>query len=302
MTQRAGVIGLGDMGSGIAKNLIKAGFETAGFDLSPARMKAFTDMGGVDAASACEVGRASDAVFIMVMNGAQAKSVIFDDDGLLASMSPGSTILMTATISVSDVRGISRDMTGTGVNLIDTPVSGGFPGAQSGGLTMMAAAPDSVLDRNLPFMEAVAAAIHRVGSEPGMGQTVKACLQSLIGSIFTATCEATALAAVAGVDADALQRVFATSSAGSQASNTAVENIIAGKFEESGSHIRTMYKDMALVMDLAREFGVPLFTAAAAMQMFQAGITRHPEGDNWAVTKITEEIIGHGLRSGNSEP
>ena len=75
-----------------------------------------------------------------------------------------------------------------------------------------------------------------------------------------------------------------------------MENIIAGRFEKSGSHIRTMHKDMTLVMDLAREFGVPLFTAATAMQLFQAGITRYPNGDNWAVTKITEEIVGHGLR------
>lgn len=301
MAQRVGVIGLGDMGSGIAKNLIKAGFETAGFDLSPARMQAFTDLGGVATANARETGSGSHAVFVMVMNGGQARSVIFEADGLLASMSPGSAILMTATISASEIRGINRDLHGSGVDLIDTPVSGGFPGAQSGALTMMAAAPDTVLDRNFPFMEAVSASIHRVGAEPGMGQTVKACLQSLIGSIFTATCEATALAAVAGVDADVLRRVFATSSAGSQAANTAMENIIAGRFEKSGSHIRTMYKDMTLVMDLARELGVPLFTAATAMQLFQAGITRCPDGDNWAVTTVTEEIVGNGLRLGKSK-
>ncbi len=174
MAQRVGVIGLGDMGSGIAKNLIKAGFETAGFDLSPARMQAFTDMGGVAAANAREAGSGSQAVFVMVMDGSQARSAIFDADGLLASMSPGSTILMTATISASDIRGIGRRLDGSGVDLIDTPVSGGFPGAQSGALTMMAAAPDTVLDKNLPFMEAVSASIHRVGTEPGMGQTVKA--------------------------------------------------------------------------------------------------------------------------------
>ena len=301
MAQRVGVIGLGDMGSGIAKNLIKAGFETGGYDLSPARMRAFTDMGGAAAASPQEAGNGSQAVFVMVMDGGQARSVIFDADGLLASMSPGSTILMTATISATDVRGIRSDLDGSGVDLVDTPVSGGFPGAQSGALTMMAAAPDAVLDKNRPFMEAVSTSIHRVGAEPGMGQTVKACLQSLIGSIFTATCEASALAAVAGVDAGVLQRVIATSSAGSQASGAAMDNIVSGRFENSGSHIRTMYKDMSLVMDLARELGVPLLTAATATQLFQAGITRYPEGDNWAVAKITEEIVGRGLRLKESD-
>ncbi len=80
-----------------------------------------------------------------------------------------------------------------------------------------------------------------------------------------------------------------------------MDNIIAGRFEKSGSHIRTMYKDLSLVMDLARELGVPLFTAATAMQLFQAGISRSPDGDNWAVAKVTEEIVGRGLRLGKAE-
>ena len=81
--KRAGVIGLGDMGSGLARNLIKAGFETTGFDLSQRRMAGFIEMGGKPAANAHEVGANADGVFIMVMNGDQAKSVILGDDGLV---------------------------------------------------------------------------------------------------------------------------------------------------------------------------------------------------------------------------
>ncbi len=296
MTKRAAVIGLGDMGSGLAKNLIKAGFHTSGFDVSPRRLRAFAESGGHVADCARGAGLSASSVFVMVMNGEQARSVIFGDRGLLKSMESGSAILITATIHASDVRAINDKLSGSGIDLIDTPVSGGFPGAQSGNLTMMAAAPDAVLERHRPAMEAVSSTIHRVGTEPGTGQTVKACLQSLIGSVFSATFEASVLAAAAGVNAEALQRVLVNSIAGSAAANTALENIIAGKFENSGSHIRTMHKDMTLAMDLAREFGVPMFTAAAAMQLFQAGITRYPDGDNWAVTKITEEIVGRGLR------
>ena len=90
-------------------------------------------------------------------------------------------------------------MEGSGIALIDSPVSGGFPGAQGGTLTMMAAAPDAVLDKFAGPMEAVSATIHRVGDAAGNGQTVKACLQTLIGSIFSATFEASVLAAKAGV-------------------------------------------------------------------------------------------------------
>ena len=188
--------------------------------------------------------------------------------------------------------------------MIDSPVSGGFPGAQGGTLTMMAAGKKDVLARCRPIMEAVGRDIYTVGDEVGMGQTVKACLQSIMGSIVTATTEAAALAAKAGVGGEAFHQVLSTSSAGSGLANTCLSNIIDRKFEKTGSHIRTMYKDLTISMDMARELGVPIHTAAAAMQLFQAGITKYPDGDNWVVTRLTEEIAGAELhrKAGTSEP
>jgi 3-hydroxyisobutyrate dehydrogenase-like beta-hydroxyacid dehydrogenase len=284
------------MGSGLAKNLIANGIETVGYDVAPARVAAFEAMGGTPGGSVAGVGNAASAVFVMVMTGDQAKAVILGD-GLAAAMAPGGVIILTATIKPHEVREIVGELAGTGIDLVDSPVSGGFPGAQSGTLTMMAAGSDAAMDTARPAMEAVSKTIHRVGAEPGMGQTVKACLQSLIGSIFTATFEASVLAAKAGVDADALYDVFSTSGAGCGVANTALRNIIDGKFEGTGSHINTMHKDLTIAMDLAREQGVPLFTAGTAMQLFQSGKTRHPEGDNWVVTRVLEEIAGAALRS-----
>ena len=183
---RTGVIGIGDMGSGLAKNLMANGFVVTGHDLKPDRLSAFGKAGGKVAANAAEVGANSDAVFIMVMNGDEAKSVIFDHDGLLSTMTKGGTILMSATIKPREAREIADMLGGSGIHMIDTPVSGGFPGAQSGTLTMMAAAPDELLDQLAPVMNAVSANIHRVGTRPGEGQTVNACLQSLIGAQFSA--------------------------------------------------------------------------------------------------------------------
>jgi len=290
-----GVIGLGDMGSGLAKNLIANGYTVRGIDLKPERMQAFVDMGGVACFSAAEVGAGVDAVFVMVMTGEEAASVILGD-GLITSMPRDTAILLTATIKADQARGLAQGLSGSGIDLIDTPVSGGFPGAQGGTLTMMASAPEDLLDKYRPVMEAVSATIHHVGTEPGMGQTMKACLQSLIGAIFTSTFEASTLAAKAGVDPDALIKVFSTSSAGCGLVTNALEQIVEGRFEGTGSHINTMYKDMTISMDLARELGVPLYTAATAMQLFQAGKTRHPNGDNWAVTLLSEEITGAKLR------
>ena len=292
---RVGVIGLGDMGSGLAKNLIKNGILTTGFDLSKLRMDAFVQMGGKPAASIAEVGNNSDAVFVMVMNGEQAKSVIIGENGLASYMSKGGAVLLTATIKPLEAREIDTALQGSGVHLIDSPVSGGFPGAQNGTLTMMAAAAPDVLDKYATIMEAVSSTIHRVGNHAGDGQVMKSCLQTLIGSIFGATFEAAALAAKAGVSGQALYDVFSTSGAGCGVANVALENIIDRKFEGTGSGIGTMHKDLTISLNMAEELGVPLLMASTAMQIFHQGKSKYPEGDNWVCTRVMEEIIGAEL-------
>jgi len=283
------------MGSGLARNLIRHGFETAGFDLSEARMAAFEAAGGRRAADVAEVGRNADAVYVMVMNGDQAKSVIMGPDGLADHMPRGGAAILTATIKPREAHEMGEQLNGSGIHLIDSPVSGGFPGAQDGTLTMMASAPDAVLDEFAPVMKAVSGTIHRIGDTPGMGQTVKACLQALIGSIFSATFEASVLAAKAGVKGEHFHRVVSASSAGCVCANTALENIIDRKFANTGSGIGTMHKDLTISLDLAGELEVPTHMASAAMQVFHAGKSRYPDGDNWACTRILEEIVGAQL-------
>jgi 3-hydroxyisobutyrate dehydrogenase-like beta-hydroxyacid dehydrogenase len=294
MTQTVGVIGLGNMGSGLALNLIKAGFDVVGHDLVSEKMDALATMGGRPLADAAAVGREASAVYVMVMNGDEAKSVILGD-GLVSTMAAGGVVLLTATIHATEAEEIGQALQDTGIDLIDSPVSGGRPGAQGGTLTLMASAPADLLQKWQPVMQPVSGTIHHVGDDPGVGQTVKGCLQSLIGSIFSATFEASVLAAQAGVDAEALLKVFSTSAAGCGITNSALENVIDRKFQDTGSHISTMYKDLTISMDLARRHGVPLFTAATAMQLFQAGITRYPDADNQTVAKVTEEIVGASL-------
>jgi 3-hydroxyisobutyrate dehydrogenase/putative dehydrogenase len=297
-----GIVGIGDMGSGLAKNLIKNGYRVTGIDLLPKRQKAFVDMGGQSAASPAEVGRASDVVFVMVMTGAEVKEVIFGTEGLLAGMAQGGAVILTATVHPREAREIGEAMADSGVHLIDSPVSGGYPGAQNGTLTMMAAAPNDLLDAYADVMQAVSANIHRVGTAPGEGQVVKACLQSLIGAQFSATFEAAALAAKAGVPGQVLYDVFSTSSAGCGVVNNALEKIIDRQFEGTGSHINTMHKDLTISMGLGQDLGVPLHTAASAMQIFHAGRTKYPNGDNWVCTRVMEEIVGAELHRKAAKP
>jgi len=293
--RKATVIGLGDMGSGLAKNLIKAGFDVAGFDLSTERLARLEKIGGMAASNVAEAGRDVQVAFVMVMNGDQAKAVILGPDGLVQHMGKGGVVILTATIKPREAAEIGAAMADSGIHLIDSPVSGGFPGAQSGALTMMASGSAAALAAARPAMLAVSKTIHVVGATPGMGQTVKACLQSLIGSIFSATFEASVLAAKAGVPGQVLYDVFSTSGAGCGVANTALGNIIDRRFEGTGSHINTMHKDLTISLDLAEGLGVPMHTAATAMQIFHAGKSRYPEGDNWACARVIEEIVGAEL-------
>jgi len=287
-----GVIGLGNMGIGLAANLIKSGFPCAGFDLRAERLDMFETLGGQPASSPRQVGEHTDAVFIMVMNGQQVHDVIAGEDGLLQSLKPGSTVILTATVEPRDARAAAQTLAAAGIDLIDAPVSGGKSGADSGTLTMMAAAPQTVFERNRPVLQAVGEKIFHVGGEAGMGQTVKASLQAFIGASFTAIFESLVLGSKAGVSGQVLFDVFSASGVGSPLFRNCATLIMDRKFENTGSHIGTMYKDLGISMALARENGVSMFTTAAAHELFQAGMSLFPAGDNWSIVKLLEQIAG----------
>ena len=122
--KRVGVVGIGDMGSGLAKNLMAAGFEVCGFDPAEPRAKAFAEAGGTALGSPQEVGAQSEAVFVMVMNGDQVREVVFGAEGqggLRSSLGPGSVIILTATIKPEGARDVAAALEGSGIHLVDSP-------------------------------------------------------------------------------------------------------------------------------------------------------------------------------------
>ena len=107
--------------------------------------------------------------------------------------------------------------------------------------------------------------------------------------------------AKAGIAGSTLERVFANSDAGSPLVANAIRRVVDREFVGTGSHIGTMYKDLCIVMDMAREVGVPLFSVAQAYELFQAGITRFAGEDNWCVAKVLESLAGVSVtRSGHA--
>ena len=287
--KKVGVIGLGNMGMGMAKNLIKSGFSVIGFDLDDKRLLKLKENGGSTATSTVQVGEETDAVFIMVMNGEQVKAVVAD---LATGLKDRGTIILTATITPEEAQEAYSIADIEGVAMLDSPVSGGMDGAHNGTLTLMTAAKKSVFDDCIKILEAVSSNIFHVGEEIGEGQTVKASLQAFIGASFTAIFESLVLGSKAGIKGQTLYDVFSASGVGSPLFKNCADLIMDRKFKNTGSHISTMYKDLGISLDMAKKNGVPLFTVGAAYELFQAGISMFPDEDNWSIVKLLEQISG----------
>ena len=290
--KKVGIVGLGDMGSGLAKNILKNGFLLIGFDLNEARMTELKEAGGTPAANCREVAENSDTIFVMVLNGNQVKQVVLGEGGLLEAAKPSTTIIISATIKPAEIRELVAPVAEKGINLLDTPVSGGKPGAENGALTVMASGKTEVLEDNRAVLDAISKVIFHVGEEIGQGQTVKASLQAMIGTVFSAIFESMVLGAKAGVKGETLHKVFSASGINCGLYENCSKLILDRKFKDTGSRIATMYKDLGISVDLARETGVPLFATAAAFQLFQSGISKFPDEDNWACVKVLEDIAG----------
>ena len=287
--KKVGVIGLGNMGMGMAKNLIKSGFSVIGFDLDDKRLRKLKENGGSTATSTVQVGEETDAVFVMVMNGEQVKAVVAD---LVTGLKDRGTIILTATIRPEEAREAYSIADIEGVAMLDSPVSGGMDGAHNGTLTLMTAGKNSVFNDCIKILEAVSSNIFHVGEEIGEGQTVKASLQAFIGASFTAIFESLVLGSKAGIKGQILYDVFSASGVGSPLFKNCAGLIMDRKFNNTGSHISTMYKDLGISLDMAKKNGVPLFTAGAAYELFQAGISMFPDEDNWSIVKLLEQISG----------
>ena len=283
------VVGLGNMGIGMAKNLLQAGFPVIGYDIRADRLDRLAEMGGTPARALKDLAGA-DVVFVMVLSGKQALDVVRE---LMADLRDGATIIVTATIAPAEMRGVAEALAGSKLNLIDSPVSGGKFGAEAGTLTMMVAAADEVFAANQDVLNAVGEQIFHVGASIGMGQTVKASLQALIGVTFVGIFESLALGAKAGIKGETLYEVFGSTHVGNTPFfKNCAKLIMDRQFEDTGSHIGTMYKDLGISMALAHENGISLFATSTAYELFQAGISLYPDGDNWSLVKFLEQISG----------
>jgi 3-hydroxyisobutyrate dehydrogenase len=268
LPMKIGFVGLGAMGMPMAENLVKKQFSVAGFDVRAESVSAFAAKGGKASSSANEAALGADVLILMVVNSTQAEAILFDDD-VLAAMPKDSIIVLMATCAPSSVKKIAQQVEAGGRHLVDAPVSGGIRGAQSGTLTIMAAAPQPFYERVLPILQVLGDKLYHIGEEPGQGAAVKTVNQLLCGVHIAVAAEAFALAEKAGIDGKLALEILGGSAAGSWMLNNRGPRM----FETDpavASAVDIFVKDLGIVADAGRALKAPLPIASAALQMFLA--------------------------------
>jgi len=180
---RVGLIGLGGMGRGIAQNLLKNGYPAAVYDIRPEPVRDSAAQGAIPCASSAEVGAHSDIVMLIPFSYTDVRSILLED-GLLAALAPGSTIVVMATVGPAEAREVARLAAEQGVRTLDAPVSGGPHGAEQGTLAVMVGGPPEVLEACRGPLAAISKGVFHIGPNPGDGQTAKMVNQLLVAAHF----------------------------------------------------------------------------------------------------------------------
>lgn len=286
MTSSVGVIGLGAMGSGMARSLRRHGSQVHVFDVRAEAAQAFAADGGVACASPAELAAQCSVIVSVVVNAAQTESVLFGDGGCAAAMKRGSVFVMCSTVDPNWSIALEARLAALGIFYIDAPISGGAAKAASGEMTMMTAGKPEAYAVVGPLLDAMAAKVYRLGDHAGAGSKVKIINQLLAGVHIAAAAEAMALGLREGVDAKALYEVITHSAGNSWMFENRMAHVLSGDYTPL-SAVDIFVKDLGLVLDVARASKFPLPLSSTAHQMFmQASTAGYAREDDSAVIKI----------------
>ncbi len=269
---KVGFIGLGNMGGPMAANLVKAGHEVLGVDLSPAAIARLEQEGGAGAASVAEAVRAADVVITMLPAGKHVRQIYLGEDGVLQHVKPGVILIDSSTIDVESARAAAQAAEEAGVSMVDAPVSGGVGGAAAGTLTFMVGGPETAFAAAKPYLEVMGKTIVHAGGA-GNGQAAKICNNMLLGISMIGTCEAFALGERLGLDPQKLYDISSTASGQcwSMTSYCPVPGPVpaspANRDYAPGFAAAMMLKDLKLAQEAASASGAstPLGAEAAAL-------------------------------------
>jgi 3-hydroxyisobutyrate dehydrogenase-like beta-hydroxyacid dehydrogenase len=292
---RVGFIGLGIMGSLMAMNLARAGFEITVTTRTPGKAEKWVgEHGGTAVATPADVARASDVVITMVVDGAQVEQVLLGEDGVVAGAAEGLLCVDMSTIAPGDARRIGAVLAERGIGFVDAPVTGSTPKATTGTLTIMAGGSDEHIARAMPVFEAMGEVILHVGPL-AHGQTVKVISNAVSATNANTLAQALVVGRALGIDVDALVEVMRTGSAGSAMLNLKAAPMLAHDYTTLFK-TEHMLKDVRLALEEGQAAGVPFPAAAATREMLTAAMGRGLGDDDFiALLDVVEGLAGRTL-------
>jgi 2-hydroxy-3-oxopropionate reductase len=291
---KVGYIGLGLMGKSIARNILKAGFPLVIHNRSRAAVDELVAEGGTAADSPEEVASAVDVVFTNLPDTPDVELVALGAKGILAGAHEGLIFVDNSTIKPGAARVIARKLAEKGVSSLDAPVSGGDIGAKNGTLTIMVGGDADALAKVMPVFQVMGKTITHVG-DAGAGQVTKACNQIMVAAQMVAMGELLVFSKKAGVDPQKVVEAIKAGAAQCWALDVKPPRLFEGN-RQPGFKAYMQAKDLNIVMESAREYGIPLPATAENTQLFNAMLQMGmQELDNSAVVGVIEQLAGVAL-------
>jgi 3-hydroxyisobutyrate dehydrogenase-like beta-hydroxyacid dehydrogenase len=295
MSERVAFLGLGIMGSRMAANLSRAGFELAVWNRTRSTAEQFAaEHGARLGATPAEAAEGATVIFTMVVDGPQVEQVLLGENGAAGGAAPGALCVDCSTIGPSAALEIASALEARGLRLVDAPVTGSSPKAADGTLTFMVGASDEDFERLRPLFDAMGEKIVHVGPL-GHGQMVKLINNAVAAANAAIVGEALVVAAKADLDLDALVDVLSAGAGGS--------TMLSLKAKPMREHDYTtlfklehMLKDVRLCLEEGQRLGVPFPSAAYVREILTEGMGRgHGDDDFAALIEPLEGAAGTRL-------
>jgi 3-hydroxyisobutyrate dehydrogenase len=298
-----GFVGLGNMGTPMARRLVAAGHHVRGFDTSAEAVRDFAALaagpGQVTAAGdLAAVGTGADAVILMLPDSNIVERVVLGRlasepppaggaaaDGLLASLSPGAVIIDMSSSDPARTKLLAGQVAEAGVTLIDAPVSGGVAGARAGTLTVMVGGTVATFERFRPLLSAVGQRVVHAG-DTGAGHAVKALNNLMSAANLLIASEALTAGRRFGLDPTVMLEIINGSSGRSNATENKWPNFVLPEKFEAGFAARLMVKDIKLALSIEHATGVPSAASEAVVAVWEAALPDiPPDADHTAIAR-----------------
>jgi len=274
-------IGLGTMGTPMARNLLNAGFEVTVHNRTRQKEEPLAAAGAKRADGPAEAARDADVVVTIVSDTPDVEQVLFGEDGVAAGARPGTLVCDMSTISADATRDYGVRLAELGIGMIDAPVSGGSEGAEKGTLTIMCGGEAADVERARPVLQALGSKITHIGPL-GSGQLTKAVNQIMIAGYFEAVAEGLVFAMKAGLDTGKVLEAISAGMARSAVLEMRASNILNDTYP-LGFKLSLHLKDLGIALETAKRNGVDLPVAEMVRKIEEKLAGEHGDEDVSAI-------------------